>query len=156
MSDILFVCVHNAGRSQMAKAFFSKLAGEAGVELVAESGGTDPADRVNPVVAEAMGELGIDISDAEPILMTNEMVERARQVITMGCAVDADACPALLLRDVEDWGLPDPAGKGMDDVRAIRDEVERRVAELVERLRHADGLHPHPNLPPSRGKGLSP
>ena len=134
MSDILFVCVHNAGRSQMAKAYFNELAAQVGILLKAESAGTEPAKRVNPVVADAMREAGIDISGEQPRLMTDAAVERARQVITMGCAVDADACPALLLRDIEDWGLPDPAGKDICEVRAIRDEVERRVASLIEEL----------------------
>lgn len=126
----------------MAKAFFNKLAEESGIPMRAESAGTEPAEQVHPVVAEAMREAGIDVNDVKPSLMTNEAVERARQVITMGCAVDAEACPALL-RDVEDWGLPDPAGKDIAQVRAIRDEVERRVAGLVR------GLHPGTSSPPS-------
>ena len=138
MSDILFVCVHNAGRSQMAKAFFNRAAQRAGISLKAESAGTEPAEHVHPVVAEAMREVGIDIRDAKPRLMTNDSVERARQVITMGCAVDAQTCPALLLQDVEDWGLPDPAGKDMPEVRAIRDEAERRVVDLIKSLQPAD------------------
>ena len=135
MSNILFVCVHNAGRSQMAKAYFNKLAEEAGIGLRAESAGTEPAERVHPVVEAAMREVSIDVYGAKPRLMTNETVERARQIITMGCDVDAEACPALLLHNVKDWGLPDPAGKNISEVRAIRDEVERRVASLVESLK---------------------
>jgi arsenate reductase len=135
MRVILFVCVHNAGRSQMAKAYFNKLAEESGIGLRADSAGTQPAERVHRVVAEAMCEAGIEIGDVKPRMMSNEAVERAQQVITMGCAVDDEACPALLLRDVEDWGLPDPAGKDISEVRAIRDEVERRVSNLVESLR---------------------
>ena len=142
MSDILFVCVHNAGRSQMAKAFFNKLAEESCIPMRAESAGTEPAEHVHPIVAEAMHEAGIEISDVKPRLMSNEAVERAQQVITMGCAVDAEACPALLLRDMKDWGLPDPAGKDIAEVRVIRDEVERKVAGLVERLRAENGLSP--------------
>ena len=137
MSDILFVCVHNAGRSQMAKASFNKLAEEAGVCLKAESAGTEPAEHVHPVVAEAMREVGINISGAKPTLMTNDAVERARQVITMGCAVDASACPALLVRDVEDWGLSDPAGESIAEVIAIRDAMERRVTGLVMSLKES-------------------
>lgn len=134
MSDILFVCVHNAGRSQMAKAFFNRLAEKSGIPMRAESAGTHPAEGVHPVVAEAMREAGIDIYDVKPRLLTDEAVERVRHVITMGCAVDAEGCPALLLRDVEDWGLPDPAGKDIAEVRVIRDEVERRVAKLIKGL----------------------
>ena len=135
MSDILFVCVHNAGRSQMAKAYFNKLAEESCIPMRAESAGTEPVERVNAVVLDAMWEVGIDIYDGKPRLMTDDVVERAQRVITMGCAVDADVCPALLLRDVEDWGLPDPAGMVIGEVRKIRDEVERRVADLVESLK---------------------
>ena len=113
MSDIFFVRVHNAGRSQMAKAFFNRASGEAGVSLKAESAGSVPAERVHSVVAEAMLEVGIDIRETKPRLMTNDAVKEARQVITMGCAVDAETCPTLLLRDVEDWVLPDPSGKDM-------------------------------------------
>ena len=142
MSDILFVCVHNAGRSQMAKAFFNRRAEHAGLSMRAESAGTDPAERVNPIVAKAMSEVGIDIGSERPSLMTEAVVERARCVITMGCAVDAEACPALLVRDVEDWGLPDPTGKDISEVRAIRDEVERRVVGLVENLRAEGSLSP--------------
>ena len=142
MSDILFVCVHNAGRSQMAKAFFNRFAREADIPLMAESAGTEPAENVNPVVAEAMREVGTDMSALVPRLMTNDTVERARQIITMGCAVDTEACPALLMRDVEDWGLPDPAGKDIAEVRIIRDEVERRVVGLVENLRAESSLSP--------------
>ena len=161
MSDVLFVCVHNAGRSQMAKAFFNRLAEVSAIPLRAESSGTEPAEFVHPVVAEAMREVGIDISDAKPRLMTDEAVERAQQVITMGCAVDTDACPALMLRDVEDWGLPDPAGKDIAEVRMIRDDVERRVANFIEMLQPTDKASPPSpakagdgsSLPPSRGKG---
>ena len=142
MSHILFVCVHNAGRSQMAKAFFNKLAEESCIPMRAESAGTQPVERIHLVVAEAMREAGIEISDVKPRLMSNEAVERAQQVITMGCAVDAEACPALLLRDMKDWGLPDPAGKDISEVRVVRDEVERKVAGLVERLRAETSLSP--------------
>ena len=134
MSDILFVCVHNAGRSQMAKAFFNKFAEGAGISSRAESAGTEPSDRPHAVVAEAMREVGLDISAAKPRIMTNSDVEHAERVITMGCAVDADTCPALLLREVEDWGLPDPANETLPQVRGIRDEVERKVAALVDDL----------------------
>ena len=135
MSDILFVCVHNAGRSQMAKAFFNKFAEDAGISSRAESAGTEPAEHPHAIVAEAMREVGLDISAVKPRTMTNADVERADRVITMGCAMDADACPALLLRDVEDWGLPDPANEALPQVRVIRDEVKRKTAALVDDLR---------------------
>lgn len=139
MSGVLFMRVHNAGRSQMAAAFFNRIAAERGMSIRAASAGTHPAASVHAGVAAAMRECGIDISDAKPALMTDALVERAKRVITMGCAVDAAECPALLLTMLEDWGLPDPAGKDAAEARAIRDEVKRRAAALIEALA-ADGL----------------
>ncbi|MCI0440701.1 MAG: aquaporin [Chloroflexi bacterium] len=133
-ADVLFVCVHNAGRSQMAKALFNRMVEERGIPLRAESAGTMPADRVHKNVVTAMRECGIDLSGAKPKLLTDELVRDSRRVITMGCEVDADACPALFIRDVEDWGLPDPAGKTLEEVRAIRDEIACRVERLIENL----------------------
>jgi len=134
MADVLFVCVHNAGRSQMAEALFNHLARERGLPFRAESAGTSPAPAVHPVVVEAMREVGIDLSDRRPSLLTEEQVRRARRVITMGCAVDAEACPAVLWKGVEDWGLPDPQGRPLEEVRHIRDEILRRVLRLLEEL----------------------
>ena len=131
---VLFVCVHNAGRSQMARALFDRAAAQRGLAVRALSAGTQPAERVHPVVQEAMRELGEDLSDAAPQLMTDAMVENAARVITMGCAVDADACPAITLRDVEDWGLPDPKGQPLADVRRIRDDIAGRVEALLDAL----------------------
>ena len=133
-SYVLFVCVHNAGRSQVAKALFDRAAIARGLEVRAESGGTEPGERVHPVVQEAMREIGIDLSDAKPQLMTNESVESAARVVTMGCSVDANACPAILLRDVEDWGLPDPKEMRLPDVRALCDEIAARVEALLDTL----------------------
>lgn len=131
---VLFLCVHNAGRSQMARALFDRAAIERGLAVRARSAGTQPAGRVHPVVEEAMRELGEDLSAAAPQLMTNAMVEQAVRVITMGCAVDAEACPAIALRDVEDWGLPDPKGQPLADVRRIRDDIGARVNTLLDTL----------------------
>lgn len=124
---VLFVCVHNAGRSQMAKAFFNAMAGGRGV---AESAGTIPAEQVNPVVVDAMKEVGLDVSDSKPRLLTQEMLEGVDRVITMGCSVE-EACP-LVFVPAEDWGLEDPAGKPIEVVRRIRDEIRERVAKLLE------------------------
>ena len=129
--DVLFVCVHNGGRSQIAKALFNHMARQRGIPLSADSAGTQPAGRVNPKAVEVMEELGIDISNEQPKLLTNEMVKGAGRVITMGCAVDAEACPALLIKDVEDWGLPDPSGKGLEEVRAIRNAIRGKVERLL-------------------------
>ena len=134
MTDALFVCVHNAGRSQMAKAMFNRLASERGLALRAESAGTEPGDGVHDVVAEAMREKGFDLRAERPKLLTDYMVEQAQRVITMGCAIDSDACPAIFLRDVEDWGLPDPKGQPLSKVRAIRDTIGRKVEELLREL----------------------
>lgn len=134
MLDVLFVCVHNAGRSQMAKAFFNHLAKQKGLPLRAESAGTQPAEHIHPEVVQAMQEVGIDLASAKPQQLTDELVRRARRVIVMGCAVDAQACPAILLKGVEDWGLPDPKGLPLPQVRAIRDTIRQKVEALLEAL----------------------
>jgi len=127
MKKILFVCVENAGRSQMAEAFANH-SGKG--RLVASSAGVMLADRVDPTVVEAMKEKGIDISMKKPKLLTMKIVEEADQVITMGCSVEK-LCPAPLLKRVIDWGLEDPKGKPVERVRQIRDEIERRVKKLI-------------------------
>ncbi|MBI2172501.1 MAG: arsenate reductase ArsC [Chloroflexi bacterium] len=134
MSDILFVCVHNAGRSQMARALFNREAQRLGLPYHADSAGTEPSGGVHAVVAQAMGELGMDIANERPKLITNEMVQQASRVVTMGCQVDADKCPAVFIRGVEDWGLPDPKDRPLAEVRLIRDTIQRRVAELLAEL----------------------
>ncbi len=128
MKRVLFVCVHNAGRSQMAEAF---LKASGSNRLVAESAGTLPTERVNPVVTEAMREVGIDISGQTPKVITQEMADGADLIFTMGCAID-EACPATFL-PAEDWGLDDPAGQPIETVRQIRDQIRMRVTELLER-----------------------
>ena len=123
---VLFLCVHNAGRSQMAAAFAREYGG---ASIDAVSAGTMPSERVHPVVVEAMLECGIDISGARPKLLTDEMASEADRAITMGCAIE-DVCPAGLV-ETEDWGLEDPSGKPIERVREIRDEIERRVRALL-------------------------
>jgi arsenate reductase (thioredoxin) len=126
-SSLLFVCVHNAGRSQMAQAFAKKHG------LKASSAGTVPASQVNPTVVEAMKEKGIDISSNIPRMLTSEMINDAGLVVTMGCSVE-EACPRPMLAQMQkklvDWDLPDPKGRPIAEVRKIRDEIERRVMEL--------------------------
>ena len=129
MKRVLFVCVHNAGRSVMAEAFANKV-GEGRLE--AKSAGTVPGDAPHPEVVEAMRELGMDVSDHSGTMITDEMVQRADRVITMGCAVDEGACPAIRYAKLEDWGLPDPKGQPPEKVRLIRDEIEERVRRLIE------------------------
>jgi len=131
MKTVLFVCVHNSGRSQMAEAFFNHMAkGKA----QAYSAGTQPADEVNPVVVEAMRETGINISGNKPKMLTMDMVEKAARMITMGCGAEAEAvCPASFVQ-TEDWALEDPAGKTLEQVRKIRDEIKKRVEKLLAEL----------------------
>ena len=131
MKTILFVCVHNSGRSQMAEAFFHHLAKGKGQ---AYSAGTQPADKVNPVVIEAMREVGINISKNRPKALTIDMVEKADKMITMGCSPEAGAlCPASFI-ETEDWALEDPKGKTLEQVRKIRNEIKVRVTKLLNEL----------------------
>jgi protein-tyrosine-phosphatase len=125
---VLFVCIHNAGRSQMAAGFLEHLAGDR-VEVL--SAGSEPADQVNPAAIQAMAERGIDISNERPKLLTDTSVREADVVITMGCG---DACPIYPGKRYEDWELDDPAGQDVEAVRPIRDEIERRVRSLIEEL----------------------
>ena len=130
MSTVLFVCVHNAGRSQMAEAFFNQIAQGRALAL---SAGTEPASTVNPTAVEAMGEVGIDISAKRPKALTDEMLDRANFVVNMGCGAQA-VCPAAFV-ETEDWELEDPEGQPLEKVREIRDEIRARVQELAGRLR---------------------
>jgi len=125
---VLFLCTHNAGRSQMALGFFTHLAGD---HALAWSGGSDPAGRINPSAIAAMAERDIDISGEYPKPWTDEIVRAADVVVTMGCG---DACPVFPGRRYEDWDIDDPAGKDVTDVRPIRDEIERRVRLLLSSL----------------------
>ena len=126
--SVLFVCVHNAGRSQMAAAYVARLSGGA-VEV--RSAGSEPADQVNPAAVEAMAEEGIDITAETPKILTTEAVKDSDVVITMGCG---DTCPIFPGKRYEDWDLEDPAGKGVDAVRPIRDEIRSRVITLLAEL----------------------
>ncbi|MEM3536343.1 MAG: arsenate reductase ArsC [Candidatus Bathyarchaeia archaeon] len=130
MRRVLFVCVENAGRSQMAVAFAKKY-GRGKVE--AESAGTMPAKEVNAVVVQVMREKGVDLSANKPKLITNQMVQEADMIIVMGCSAQG-FCPASLLNKVVDWGIEDPKGKPIEKVREIRDEIERRVKKLIEEI----------------------
>jgi arsenate reductase (thioredoxin) len=128
MSTVLFVCRQNAGRSQMSQALFTRAA--AGRHQ-ATSAGTTPAARVHPEVLAIMNELGIDLSDRTPTLLSRELAQQADLVITMGCG---DECPYIPGKRYADWDLTDPAGRSLDEVRAIRDEIERRVVSLISEL----------------------
>ena len=128
MARVLFVCLHNAGRSQMSAALFERAA--AG-RHEADSAGTTPAERVHSEVVEVMRELGIDLADRRPRLLTHELAEEADVVVTMGCG---DACPYIPGKRYLDWDLDDPKGRPIDEVRATRDEIARRVAALADEL----------------------
>ena len=128
MKKILFVCVENAGRSQMAEAF-AKVYGNARIEAI--SAGTMPAEEVNPVAVQVMREKGIDLSPNKPKLITNQMVQEADTIIVMGCSAEG-FCPAPLLNKVVDWEIEDPKGKPIEKVREIRDEIERKVKTLLD------------------------
>ena len=125
---VLFVCVHNAGRSQMAAGFMNSL-GAGRVEVL--SAGSAPKDSINPIAVEAMQEIGIDISNNVPKVLTPEAVQESDAVITMGCG---DACPFYPGKRYEDWVLDDPAGQGIESVRVIRDDIKKRVEQLLSEL----------------------
>ncbi|MBC6458583.1 arsenate reductase ArsC [Actinomadura sp. HBU206391] len=127
-SSVLFVCVHNAGRSQMAAGFLTHLAGD---RVEVRSAGSLPADQVNPAAVEAMREAGVDIADQKPKVLTPEAVQDSDYVITMGCG---DVCPIFPGKTYLDWALDDPAGQGVEAVRPIRDEIERRIKALIAEI----------------------
>ncbi|UPW06888.1 arsenate reductase ArsC [Rhodococcus pyridinivorans] len=126
--SVLFVCVHNAGRSQMAAGFLTALAGD---RIEVRSAGSAPADQVNPAAVEAMAEVGVDISTQSPKILTVDAVQASDVVITMGCG---DTCPVFPGKSYRDWVLDDPAGQGLDAVRPIRDEIRSKVEALIAEL----------------------
>ena len=128
MAHVLFVCLHNAGRSQMSQALFERAAGGRHAAL---SAGTTPGDRVHPEVVEVMREVGVDLSGRKPRAFGRELAERADVVVTMGCG---DECPYIPGKRYVDWDLPDPKGRPLDEVRATRDDIARRVEALVREL----------------------
>ena len=128
MQRVLFVCLHNAGRSQMSKALFDRAAHG---RHESESAGTEPGERIHPEVAAVMNEIGVDLSGRTPQKLTTELAEWADVVVTMGCG---DACPYIPGKRYLDWDLPDPKGRPVEEVRALRDDIERRVTHLVRDL----------------------
>jgi arsenate reductase (thioredoxin) len=127
--SVLFVCVHNAGRSQMAAGYLNHFASD---RIEVRSAGSEPADKINPVAVQAMAEEGIDIAGEQPKILTTEAVKASDVVITMGCG---DTCPFYPGKRYEDWVLDDPAGQGIEVVRPIRNEIRRRVEQLIDELR---------------------
>ena len=130
VKTILYVCVHNAGRSQMAEAFTNRLAEERGLPIRALSAGTMAAPGINPTAEKVMEEAGVPMTGQRPKLLTRQLADSADRIVTMGCGVDAAACPAGIYIS-EDWGLDDPAGQPIETVRRIRDEIRERVEALV-------------------------
>ncbi len=130
MKKVLFVCVENAGRSQIAEGFFKKLAPS---EYEGISAGTIPVSEINPLAIKAMKEVDIDISDNKSKLVTNEMIEESDSVVNMGC-MDKESCPALFVEEIDDWDIEDPKGKSIEEIRKIRDTIETKVKKLVSEL----------------------
>ena len=128
MANVLFVCLHNAGRSQMSRALFERAAGG---RHEADSAGTEPAEHIHPEVAEVMREVGVDLDGRTPRMLTQELAEWADVVVTMGCG---DACPYIPGKRYVDWELPDPKGLPLDEVRALRDDIALRVEALIPEL----------------------
>ena len=128
--NILFVCVENAGRSQMAEAFFKKYAKN---QFNVISAGTSPSSNLNPVVVSAMNEIGIDLKNQQPQLLSTSMIKNSNKTVNMGC-MDKESCPSLFVKGVDDWNMDDPKGKSLDDVRKIRDQIKHNVLILLDSL----------------------
>ena len=128
--NILFVCVENAGRSQMAEAFFKKYAKN---QFNVVSAGTSPSSNLNPIVVSVMAEIGIDLKNQQPQLLLDSMVENSHKTVNMGC-MDEESCPSLFVKDVDDWNVDDPKGKSIDDVRKIRDQIKHGVLNLLNSI----------------------
>ena len=133
--DVLFVCIHNAGRSVAAKILFNDRATKLGLDLRAQSAGTIPGERINPAVQRILESFNLDASREVPKLMTDQMLECDPRIITMGCEVDAEACPTVNLADVDDWGLPDPSKMSSDEeIVSLLHEIARRVNTLMQEM----------------------
>ena len=128
--NILFVCVENAGRSQMAEAFFKKFTKN---RFNVISAGTSPSSTINPMVVSVMAEIGIDLKNQQPQLLSSSMIENSKKTINMGC-MDKESCPSLFVKSVDDWNVEDPKGKSIDDVRKIRDQIKNDVLNLLDSL----------------------
>ena len=128
--NILFVCVENAGRSQMAEAFFKKYAKN---QFNVISAGTSPSSHLNPVVVSVMNELGIDLEKQKPQLLSSSMIEDSHKTVNMGC-MDKESCPSLFVKDVDDWKIEDTKGKSIEDVRKIRDQIKNNVLSLLNSI----------------------
>ena len=134
MKKILFVCIENAGRSQMAEAFFRKYMPK-GFEAI--SAGTMPSDQVNPIVLQVMKEIGIDIENQTPKHISQQIIDESEKTINMGC-MDKESCPTLFMKNVLDWQIPDPKGKSIEEVREIREQIKNKVMILIKSLEEND------------------
>jgi protein-tyrosine-phosphatase len=132
--NILFVCVENAGRSQMAEAFFRKFAPN---RFNVSSAGTTPSSQLNPIVIQVMKEIGIDMINQQPKSLSDSMIEHSSKTVNMGC-MDKESCPSLFVNDVLDWNISDPKEKSLDEVRKIRDEIKSKVMTLIKSLEEID------------------
>ncbi len=130
LKNVLFVCVENTGRSQMAEAFFKKYAKN---QFNVISAGTSPSSHLNPVVVSVMNELGIDLENQKPQLLSSSMIEDSNKTVNMGC-MDKESCPSLFVKDVDDWNIEDPKGKSIEDVRKIRDQIKNDVLNLLNSI----------------------
>ena len=128
--NILFVCVENAGRSQMAEAFFKKYAKN---QFNVISAGTSPSSHLNPVVVSVMAEIGIDLENQKPQLLLSSMIENSNKTVNMGC-IDKESCPSLFVKDVDEWNIEDPKGKSTEDVRKIREQIKNDVLDLLNSI----------------------
>jgi arsenate reductase len=128
--NILFVCVENTGRSQMAEAFFKKYAKN---QFHVISAGTSPSSHLNPVVVSVMNELGIDLKNQKPQLLSSSMIKNSNKTVNMGC-MDKESCPSLFVKDVDDWDIEDPKGKSIEDVRKIRDQIKNDILNLLNSI----------------------
>ena len=128
--NVLFVCVENAGRSQMVEAFFKKYAKN---QFNVISAGTSPSSHLNPIVVSVMNELGIDLENQKPQLLSSSMIENSNKTVNMGC-MDKESCPSLFVKDVDDWNIEDPKGKSIEDVRKIRDQIKNDVLNLLNSI----------------------
>ena len=128
--NVLFVCVENAGRSQMAEAFFRKFASD---RFNVSSAGTAPSPQLNPIVIQVMKEIGIDMANQQPKLLSDSMIENSSKTVNMGC-MDKESCPSLFVKDVLDWNISDPKEKSLDQVREIRDKIKSEVLDLIKTL----------------------
>lgn len=133
--DVLFICTHNAGRSVAAKTIFNDRASKLGLELRAQSAGTTPGERINPAVQRVLESFNLDASREVPKLLTDEMLRKGPRIVTMGCEVDAESCPAVNLMEVDDWDLPDPSKMSSDDeIVPVIHDIARRVNTLIQEM----------------------